>query len=102
MKFLLAESLAQRRADKLDGLRGFIADAEFARLRLGTGSFGSGEPGGEVAVQVVQGGNFGLRVLNRDTRLLEFLFQTRDQLLKILLVVVWLRHKDCSRGGKVA
>jgi hypothetical protein len=55
-----------------------------------------------VAVQVAQGSNFGLRMLNRDARLLEFLFQARDQLSKRLLVVVWLRHKDCSRNGKVA
>jgi hypothetical protein len=48
-----------------------------------------------------QDSNFGLGVLDRDTRLLEFLFQSRDQVMKMLLVVVWLRHIDCSRSGKV-
>jgi hypothetical protein len=56
----------------------------------------------KAAVQVGQSRNFSLRVLDRDTRLLEFLFQARDQVMKGLLVVVRLRHKDCSRSGKVA
>jgi hypothetical protein len=62
----------------------------------------AGQHGLKAAVQVGQSRNFSLRVLDRDTRLLEFLFQTRDQVMKGLLVVVPLRHKDCSRSGKVA
>lgn len=58
--------------------------------------------GFEATVVIGQDCNFGLCVLDRDARLLEFLFQVHDQPMKRLLVVVRLRHKDCSRSGKVA